>query len=93
MRLYLFDIDGTLLLSGGAGSEALDQACFMVLKGGNLRGTWAQQFGYGEKGIGSRAGRLLVPGEEFRGTAQGHNNLYQMDCNQQCRRHQQHQKQ
>lgn len=39
MRLYLFDIDGTLLLSGGAGSEALDQA-FEELFG--LRSAMAQ---------------------------------------------------
>ena len=59
-------------------AEGLDQACFMVLKGGNLPGTWAQQFAYGEKGLGNPAGRLLIPGEEFRGTAQGHNNLFGM---------------
>ncbi len=39
MRLYLLDIDGTLLLSGGAGSLALDQA-FEDLFG--LRGAMAQ---------------------------------------------------
>lgn len=56
-------------------AEGLVHAHFMVLKGGNLPGIWAQQYAYGKKGQGTDGTRLLVPGEEFRGRKQGHINL------------------
>lgn len=56
-------------------ADGLGQGFFMVLKGGNLPGTWAQQYAYGKHGIATREHGMLIPGEEFRGSAQGHNNL------------------
>ncbi len=56
-------------------ADGLHQGFFMVLKGGNLPGIWAEQFAYGADGARAAGKQLLVPGEEFRGTAQGHNNL------------------
>ena len=63
----LFDADG------------LTYGFFMALKGGNLPGLWAQQYAYGTAGTQALADRLLVPGQEFRGTAEGHHNLLGLD--------------
>jgi hypothetical protein len=56
-------------------AEGLTHAHFMVLKGGNLPGIWAQQYAYGKDGQATDGRRLIVPGEEFRGRRQGHINL------------------
>ena len=56
-------------------ADDLAMAHFMVLKGGNLPGVWAQQFAYGKKGEGGDGQRLLRPGEEHRDSFQGHINL------------------
>lgn len=56
-------------------ADGLNQGFFMVLKGGNFDDVWAQQYGYGEAGEGRNERQLLISGEEFRGSMQGHNNL------------------
>ncbi len=48
---------------------------FMVLKGANIAGIWADQFAYGPQGEASDGKRLIRPGEEYRDPAQGHINL------------------
>ncbi len=55
--------------------DGLSHAHFMVLKGGNLPGIWAQQFAYGKAGEARDDKRLIRPGEEYRDGAQGHINL------------------
>ena len=57
-------------------ADGLELAHFMVLKGGNFVGRWGQQRAYDETGVGKSEKALLIPGEEFRGTYQGHNNLF-----------------
>ena len=59
-------------------ADGLSQGFFMILKGGNFPGIWAEQFAYGTEGTRAVGQQLLVPGEEFRGSAQGHNNLFRM---------------
>ena len=56
-------------------ADGLSHGFFMVLKGGNFNDVWAQQHAYGKAGEGRSEGQLLVTGEEFRGSMQGHNNL------------------
>ena len=56
-------------------ADDLSVGHFMMLVGGNLPGVWADQYGYGPTGIASGSGGLLVPGEEYRDTLQGHINL------------------
>ena len=56
-------------------ADGLSHGFFMVLKGGNFDDVWAQQYAYGEAGSGRGDERLLITGEEFRGSMQGHNNL------------------
>jgi len=56
-------------------ADGLHHGFFLVLKGGNFAGVWAQQYAYGAAGEASDGQRRLVVGEEFRGTMQGHNNL------------------
>ena len=57
-------------------ADGLEHALFMVLKGGNFAGVWAQQPAYNRTGMGKSKKSLLIPGEEFRGTYQGHHNLF-----------------
>lgn len=54
-----------------------DLACahFMTLKGGMRDGCWALQYAFGKEGQSTDGERLIVPGEEYRDTAQGHINL------------------
>jgi len=56
-------------------ADGLTHAHFLVLKGGNLPGVWAQQFAYGKQGEGSDGQRLIRAGEEYRDGSQGHINL------------------
>jgi hypothetical protein len=56
-------------------ADGLTFAHFLVLKGGNLPGIWAQQFAYGKAGEATDGIRLIRPGEEYRDQAQGHVNL------------------
>jgi hypothetical protein len=56
-------------------ADGLSHAHFLVLKGGNLDGVWADQFAYGPKGEANDGQRLITPGEEYRDTQQGHINL------------------
>lgn len=57
-------------------ADGLRHGFFMVLKGGNLPGIWAEQYAFGAAGTHRTDQTLLVPGEEFRGKAQGHINLH-----------------
>ena len=45
---------------------------FMTLKGGMVRGVWAEQFAFGERGEAVADGRTIVAGEEYRDRLQGH---------------------
>ena len=56
-------------------ADGLSHAHFLVLKGGNLPGVWAQQHAYGKAGEASDGRRLIRPGEEYRDSTQGHVNL------------------
>lgn len=59
-------------------ADGLDHGFFMILEGGNVPGIWSQQFAYGDRGRidDPESGVTLTPGEEFRGSFQGHNNLH-----------------
>jgi hypothetical protein len=65
------DVDWLTLLSG----EDLTHAHFLVLKGGNVPGVWAQQYSYGREGEAHDGVRVIRPGEEYRDSLQGHMNL------------------
>jgi hypothetical protein len=56
-------------------ADGLSHAHFLVLRGGNLAGIWAQQFAYGKAGEATDGKRLIRPGEEYRDASQGHINL------------------
>jgi hypothetical protein len=56
-------------------ADGLSHAHFLVLKGGNLPGVWAQQYEYGEAGEAKDGERLIRSGEEYRDSSQGHINL------------------
>lgn len=56
-------------------ADGLNRAHFLVLKGGNLPGVWADQHAYGRQGEAARGGQLIIPGEEYRDRHQGHINL------------------
>ncbi len=47
-------------------ADGLSHAHFLVLRGGNLPGIWAQQFAYGKAGEATDGKRLIRPGEEYR---------------------------
>jgi len=51
-------------------ADGLSHAHFLVLKGGNLPGIWAQQFAYGRAGEATDGKRLIRPGEEYRDSTQ-----------------------
>lgn len=56
-------------------ADGLTHAHFLVLRGANLPGIWAQQFAYGTAGEANDGHRLIRPGEEYRDSKQGHINL------------------
>ena len=56
-------------------ADGLTHAHFLVLRGANLPGIWAQQFAYGTAGEATDGKRLIRPGEEYRDSTQGHINL------------------
>lgn len=56
-------------------ADGLSHAHFLVLKGGNLDGVWADQFAYGPTGQADNGKQLIIPGEEYRDKQQGHINL------------------
>lgn len=60
-------------------ADGLTAGHFMVLKGGNLPGVWARQFAFGAEGQATDGARMIVPGQEYRDTAQGHLNLLGID--------------
>ena len=57
-------------------ADGLDQGFFMILDGGNVPDPWSQQYTCGSDGRIACGGRPHLPGEEFRGKLQGHNNLH-----------------
>ncbi|MEM7145041.1 MAG: CehA/McbA family metallohydrolase [Verrucomicrobiota bacterium] len=57
-------------------ADDLEHGVFMIVKGGNVPGIWAQQYAYGPEGTAQNDTQLLIPGEEYRGPFQGHNNLF-----------------
>lgn len=66
-----YDRDWLDMMAG----DGLTQAHFLVLKGGNLPGIWADQFAFGPEGEGSDGRRWIRSGEEYRDGSQGHINL------------------
>jgi len=53
-------------------AEGLTAGHFLVLKGGLVPGIWARQHAYGSAGQAGNGVHLLVPGQEYRDTEQGH---------------------
>ena len=51
-------------------ADGLSHAHFLVLRGGNLPGIWAQQFAYGKAGEATDGKRSIRPGEEYRDSPQ-----------------------
>jgi hypothetical protein len=60
-------------------ADGLEAGHFMVLKGGMTPGVWSRQFNYGKEGQGTDGNRMLIPGQEYRDTQQGHINLLGLD--------------
>ncbi len=60
-------------------ADDLAHGHFMVLKGGNVPGMWAQQYAYGEAGEAQDGARSIRSGEEYRDGSQGHVNLLGID--------------
>lgn len=56
-------------------ADGLESGHFMVLKGGMTPGLWAEQFAFGKSGQADNGVQLIIPGQEYRDTAQGHINL------------------
>lgn len=56
-------------------AEGLSAAHFMTLKGGMTPGVWSRQYAQGTEGQANNGAALLVPGQEYRDSAQGHINL------------------
>ncbi len=52
--------------------DGLSHAQFMMLKHGMVPGVWARQYAYGKQGEGTDGERVIIPGEEYRDTLQGH---------------------
>jgi hypothetical protein len=59
-------------------ADDLAMGHFMVLKGGNLPGVWAEQYAYSPEGQADDGHHHIVPGEEYRDSLQGHINLLGM---------------
>lgn len=56
-------------------ADGLDAGHFMVLKGGMVPGIWSRQFAFGEAGRSNLERQWIIPGQEYRDSAQGHINL------------------
>lgn len=56
-------------------ADGLSSAHFMLLKGGMVPGIWSKQFAFGEAGQANDGHRSIIPGQEYRDSAQGHINL------------------
>ncbi len=61
-------------------ADGLSHAHFMVLRGGNLPGVWAQQYAYGAAGEAQRNTSWIRSGEEYRDSSQGHINLFGLNA-------------
>ena len=59
-------------------ADGLQHGFFLMLKGANIQGLWAEQYAYGNDGISGTKRQQLIPGEEFRCSLQGHINLFGM---------------
>lgn len=60
-------------------ADGLSHAHFLVLKGGNVPGIWAEQYAYGPEGEAKRKHQFIRSGEEYRDSTQGHINLLGSD--------------
>lgn len=60
-------------------ADGLQVGHFMVLKGGMTPGLWSRQYKYGPEGQGQDGKHILIPGQEYRDTQQGHINLLGLD--------------
>jgi len=56
-------------------ADGLSHAHFLVLKGGNVPGVWANQYEFGSQGEVIDGSRFIRSGEEYRDSTQGHINL------------------
>lgn len=56
-------------------ADGLNTGHFMVLKGGMTPGLWSRQYAFGKDGHVYNESQSLVPGQEYRDSAQGHINL------------------
>ncbi len=59
-------------------ADDLTFAEFMTLKGGQAPRVWARQYAYGRAGEGAEGQKLIVPGEEYRDSLQGHILLFRI---------------
>lgn len=71
-RLTKEDDDEWLAMLDGDG---LGAGHFMVLKGAMVDGVWSRQYAYGPAGQATNGQQLVVPGQEYRDSSQGHINL------------------
>jgi hypothetical protein len=71
-RLSEADDDEWLAMLDGDG---LGLGHFMVLKGAMVDGVWSRQYAHGPEGQAFNGRQLVVPGEEYRDSSQGHINL------------------
>lgn len=56
-------------------ADGLNAGHFMVLKGGMTPGIWSRQYNYGPAGQARDGSKVIIPGQEYRDSAQGHINL------------------
>ncbi len=56
-------------------ADGLNTGHFMVLKGGMTPGIWSRQYAFGKAGQVIRESQSIIPGQEYRDSAQGHINL------------------
>ncbi len=56
-------------------ADGLNSGHFMVLKGGMTPGIWSRQYAFGKNGRAITESQSIIPGQEYRDSAQGHINL------------------
>jgi hypothetical protein len=56
-------------------ADGLNSGHFMVLKGGMTPGIWSRQYAFGKDGRAITETQSIIPGQEYRDSAQGHINL------------------
>ncbi len=60
-------------------ADGLNTGHFMVLKGGMTPGIWSRQYAFGKAGRAISESQSIIPGQEYRDSAQGHINLLGLD--------------